>query len=122
ALKAEGYCLALATSSTSSVDLVIDGLGLRNIFDVIVSGHDVVRPKPDPEIFVLTAQKLGVSPAECLVLEDSAAGVEAAQKAGMRCIAIPSEATKGQDFSQADLIIESLAQIKLALIEGLANT
>lgn len=82
---------ALATNSGMKyVDAVMKKFLLREYFDAIVSGEHVLKPKPDPEIFINAANKLNVNPHNCLVLEDSPVGIEGAQRAGMKCIGVLS--------------------------------
>ena len=71
-----------------NIDFVLDGLGIRNYFDALVSADNVTDSKPDPETWLKCADKLNVSPVECLVFEDVPKGVEAAQKAGMDTVVI----------------------------------
>jgi HAD superfamily hydrolase (TIGR01509 family) len=88
--RGRGMKLAVASSSgPARVELFLCKSGLTDSFDVIVSGGDVKRGKPDPEIFLLAAERLGLTPAECLVLEDSANGMRAAAAAGMPVIVVP---------------------------------
>ena len=95
ALHADGLRLALASSATrSQVQLVIDKLGIRRLLDAVVSADDVAHGKPAPDIFLAAASKLGVLPADCLVVEDAVLGVEAARAAGMAAVALVPE---GQD-------------------------
>ena len=80
-----GAPMALATNAEpENVDFVLDRAGLRQYFRVVVDGHQVNHPKPHPEIYLRAAELLGITPANCIVLEDSHAGVEAARAAGMR--------------------------------------
>ena len=108
--RAKGLKLAVA----SSADLVKIKINLReiklpmNTFDVIVSGDDVVHKKPDPEIFLAAAQKLGLKPEECLVVEDAVNGVKAAKSAGSKCLGITSSFTAEQ-LVGADWIAPDLA-------------
>jgi beta-phosphoglucomutase len=94
-LRKKGIKIALASSSKNA-KTVIQLLHIQNEFDVIVDGTMTVNSKPDPEIFLLAAQKLGLDPKECLVFEDAEAGVEAALAAGMRCIGIGSPKQLGK--------------------------
>jgi beta-phosphoglucomutase len=81
--------LAVATNAEPpNVDFVLDETGLRPFFRVIVNGHQVTNPKPHPEIYLRVADELGVSPADCVVFEDSYTGVEAGLAAGMRVVGI----------------------------------
>jgi HAD superfamily hydrolase (TIGR01509 family) len=90
-----GYKTALATMSyRREVQRLLDALGWRDVFDVVVTADDVERGKPDPEIYQRTAQELALQPAECLVIEDSPSGVAGALAAGMRCIAVPTSLTR----------------------------
>lgn len=80
---------ALASSaSRSRVESVLRQFSLRELFEVVVTGEDVIRGKPDPAIFTLTAERLQIKPSEILVCEDAVNGVEAAKTAGMKCLAI----------------------------------
>jgi beta-phosphoglucomutase len=87
--RAAGIPLALATSADQqNIALVLDGLGIRDYFSVIVGSEDIRNSKPDPEMFLTAARKLVIHPEKCLVFEDSPAGVEAARRAGMRTVVI----------------------------------
>lgn len=89
-LKQNGIKLALATgSSIETIERYLKTVGATNVFDVIVPGTAVTNGKPAPDIFLLAAQKLGVNPADCFVLEDSPYGIIAGYNAGMKCIGIP---------------------------------
>lgn len=88
-LNKEGFRTAVATSGPAeNVSLVMDGLGLRHWFDVIVTGAEVSRGKPEPDIFLLAARQLNLEPQQCIVFEDSTSGIEAARRAGCPCIAL----------------------------------
>jgi beta-phosphoglucomutase len=89
ALGQRGIGAAIATSGPpENVEAVLNSLNLRDCWKSIVTGVDVARSKPDPEIFLLAAERLGVSARECIVFEDSTAGIEAAARAGSPCIAL----------------------------------
>ncbi|MFW5694820.1 MAG: beta-phosphoglucomutase [Alkalispirochaeta sp.] len=91
ALKEHGLLIGLGSSSRNA-QMVIDKLGIAELFDSVVTGHDISRSKPDPQIFLLGVEQLGVSPAECAVFEDAASGVEAALAGGMVAVGFgPSE-------------------------------
>ena len=80
-----GARMAVATNAEpENVALVLDQGGIRSYFQVVLDGHHVRKPKPDPEIYRLAAQRLGVAEANCIVFEDSKSGVQAARDAGMR--------------------------------------
>lgn len=84
-----GVPMAVATSAgRTNIRFILDDLGIVSHFRAIVSGEEIVRGKPDPEVYVLAAQRLGVSPDACLVFEDSPGGIEAANGAGMKVVAI----------------------------------
>ncbi len=88
-LKSEGFAAAVATSGpVRNADLVMDGLRLRPWFDVIVTGAEVSRGKPEPDIFLAAARRLNLRPEQCVVFEDSVSGIEAARRAGSPCIAL----------------------------------
>ena len=113
ALRELGLTLAITSSAVrASIETILIRLGLRDPFAVIVDGSEVVNAKPDPEAYLVTARKLGVAPAECVVLEDSHVGVVAAKRAGMFCIAVRNpRAQMRQDLSEADLIVESMSEL-----------
>jgi HAD superfamily hydrolase (TIGR01509 family) len=105
--------LALATSSAGRlIDAVLGRLELRRCFEVICSAENGMRGKPHPDVYLCAAAKLGVSPGECLAIEDSIAGVEAAKAAGMTCIAVPlPELRDDPRYSAADRTVKSLLEI-----------
>jgi HAD superfamily hydrolase (TIGR01509 family) len=100
--RGQGYRTALCSMShRDEIRRVLDALGLAGCFEVIMSVDDVARPKPDPEIDLLVARRLGVGPAECLVIEDSPPGVQAARAAGMAVIAVTTTLTRRHFRDQA---------------------
>jgi HAD superfamily hydrolase (TIGR01509 family) len=104
-----GYRLALASSGDRvKVAFGMQALGLNGTFEAIVSGDDVTNSKPDPEIYLTAAQRIGVSAAECMAIEDAPAGIEAAKRAGMCCMAVTNSVAREQ-LQKADLIVDSLA-------------
>lgn len=110
-LKENGYRLAVA--SATKLPLVIRVLtenGIVDCFDQVVSGNMFERGKPDPEIYFYTAEKLGVKPEECLVIEDSTIGITAASRAGMKIAAVIDDRF-GFDRSLADFEIENLGEV-----------
>jgi HAD superfamily hydrolase (TIGR01509 family) len=115
------YKLALASQGHKyNVLAIAKKFGFNRFFDVVLAKQDVNASKPDPEIFLKTAEKLKVKPEECLVIEDSEKGIIAAKKARMKCIAIPDNWTrKYNDFSKADLIIDDLNKLTLDKIQNL---
>lgn len=107
ALAARGVALAIASGSSRAViDLMIGSESLGALFPVRVSSEEVPRGKPEPDVFIEAARRLGVEPGACLVLEDSPYGVAAAKKAGMRCVALPDPAASLSGFDAADLIVD----------------
>lgn len=115
-----GKTLGLASSAYSdAVQVVLDKLGIADCFACIVTGDQVGRLKPFPDIFLEAARRLGVSPEQCVVIEDAEKGVLTAKAAGMKCIAVPSPRTAQNDFSAADLVLPSLDRVTLEMIEGL---
>jgi beta-phosphoglucomutase-like phosphatase (HAD superfamily) len=89
--KSAGLRLACATAGDpENIAFALGGLALQEFFDAAVGAHDVARGKPEPDLFLLAAARLGVEPGECLVFEDAPLGLEAARRAGMRAVAIAS--------------------------------
>ena len=91
-------------SSSRNTDYILERIELKDSFDAVVSGNDIKKSKPDPEVFLLAAKRLGISPEFCLVVEDSEAGIEAGKSAGMGTLGIGSaSAYKGADITETDL-------------------
>ena len=111
ALRARGIKVALASASKNA-QTVIQVLHIQHEFDAVVDGTMVTHSKPDPEIFLLAARRLGVTPADCLVFEDAEAGVEAAVAAGMKCIGIGSEAQLGK----ANRVLKTTDQFTVEMV------
>jgi len=101
--------LSVATGAQQEfLDLVVDNLGIRGLFDVLQSSDGVALGKPDPEIYIAACRNLSLEPRDCVVLEDAANGVLAGKRAGCYVIAVPSEYTHKQDFARADYIARDL--------------
>ena len=113
-LHANGYRIAIASSGLlSTIERRMKYHGIFEYFDVIVSGDMVTKSKPDPEIFLLCAEKLGVSPAEITVLEDSQNGIKAAHAAGMRPVMVPDFVAPEKEVAAlAYAVCSSLFEVK----------
>lgn len=122
ALRESGIPCAIASSTErANLDLPIDLMGLREFFQVIVSGEEVVHGKPDPAVFLLAAERLGFTPAECVVIEDALVGIEAAKRAGMPVIAVAT--TNPLDaLGSADTAVPSMADITPGQLASLAGS
>jgi beta-phosphoglucomutase len=107
-IRASGRKVALASSSKNA-ETVIELLGIASLFDVMIDGTMIVHTKPDPEIFLLAASRLTITPKECLVFEDAEAGVEAAVRAGMKCIGVGST----EQLGKANLVVKNTADFDL---------
>jgi HAD superfamily hydrolase (TIGR01509 family) len=117
-----GITMAVASSAIlKNVEFVVDVLGFRKYFQVMISGDEVEHPKPDPEIYEEAAGRLGIAPATCLAFEDSFVGVTAAKRAGMKCVAIgssfPLEELRAQ--TQADLVVKGFEGLNLVKVRAL---
>jgi len=116
-LRDAGYRLALASSAESEVIAAnVTCLDLARFFDATVSGAEVARGKPSPDVFIEAARRLGLAPAACLVVEDSRNGLLAAKAARMRCAVVPSAATRHQEFGGADHRLRTLADLLNLLV------
>jgi HAD superfamily hydrolase (TIGR01509 family) len=110
-LPAAGLATAVVSSSSHHwVDGWLDKLGLQDHFATTVCRGDAPRIKPAPDLFLEAARRLDVLPRNCLVIEDSVNGLNAAKEAGMRVWAVPNRLTECLDFSQADRVFRSLAE------------
>ena len=118
--KNHDFKIALASSGTKVyIEIVLAKFNLNHFFDVIVSGDDVIKGKPDPETFLIAAKKLQLPAAECLVLEDATNGILAAKVAGCQCFAIRNNKTAKQNLTKADRILNSLLEINSQIIDSL---
>lgn len=118
-IHANGIPLALCTSARqeSSLDLLVN-LGIKDLFQEIIGSENYTKRKPDPEPYMVTAKKMGISPQDCLVIEDSEVGLRAALNAGMKCIVIFNDYTKDHDFTGAQKVVSSAAELDLVEILG----
>jgi len=121
-LKEHGVKSAIASSAPhENIEIIIRGLGIEDDFDAIVRGTEVAESKPSPQIFLLAAKKLGVPAGNCAVIEDAIAGVTAAKKAGMKCVAV-TNSHPGTRLKKADLIVDTLEAVTIADLVGLFRT
>lgn len=105
-IKEEGIPIAVASSSNvADIESDLQALGISGIFDAVISGEHCQKGKPDPEIFLKAAKALGIEPKNCIVVEDSTSGVEAAKAAGMKCIGYANPDAVKQDIHLADEIV-----------------
>jgi HAD superfamily hydrolase (TIGR01509 family) len=113
AIKKGNFKLGLVSSAPQeNIELVLSELNLEGIFDCIVFGQEVSESKPSPQIYLLAAKKLGATPNDCMVVEDSPLGVKAAKTAGMKCLAITNTHPR-QKLEEADSVVGSLENVDL---------
>lgn len=109
-----GILLAIGSSSRNNwIYTLLNGLGIKDRFDTVVTFDDVEFAKPAPDIFLKVLENLGVEPENALVLEDTYNGALAAQRAGIRVVAVPTQLTAHLDFSMAEEVLGSLAELEL---------
>ena len=106
-----GLKVALGSASKNA-RTILTGLKLTGYFDSIIDGNKVSKAKPDPEVFLMAAQELGLSPENCVVFEDASAGIEAAKRAGMRCIDVGTS----PELSDADVSIPGFEGVDLNIL------
>src|SRR6516162_9717363 len=107
-LQGEGWLQAIASAAPrANIDAVLEALSATHIFQGIVSAEDVHRGKPDPEVYLIAASRVGVTPERCIVVEDAVAGVEGARRAGMRSIGVSRNGKR----LPADVVVQSLEQL-----------
>lgn len=116
-LKQYGFKLAVASSSpVESIEDVTTSLGIKPYFEYLVSGETVANPKPAPDVFLKAAQKMGLEPSECLVIEDSCNGVKAAKAAGIPCIGFLNSDSGKQDLREAAMLVEGFEEVDTSFI------
>ena len=107
----EGFVLGVGSSAPpENVEMSLKGLGRAHLFEAVVTGSDVTRGKPDPQVFLLAAQRMGLEPSRCAVIEDAPAGVAAAVAGGMTAIALAGTAPAAR-LTQAHLVVTSLREL-----------
>jgi len=116
AIRSEDFGVAIATSGTfEKSSAVLNAAKVPYQKMIYINGNDVKNKKPDPELFLLAAERIGIEPANCVVIEDAPNGVQAAKAAGARCIAV-TNSTDAAKLCEADLVCDSLEQIDLRTI------
>lgn len=108
-LKRKKIKIALGSASKNS-ELILKNTKLQDYFDAIVDGNDVSKAKPDPEVFLLGAKKIGIPANQCMVFEDAKAGIEAAKQAGMLAIGVGTQ----ENLPNADILVKNLEEIELS--------
>ncbi len=118
-----GFRLAIGSSGPpENVALAVERLAAEEYFDVLITGKDVTRGKPDPQVFLVAAQRLGVAPTNCAVIEDAPVGIAAANAAGMTSIALLSTGHTAESVSAARFVAHSLRELSATRIAGLIAT
>jgi beta-phosphoglucomutase family hydrolase len=118
-LKRAGVKMAMATSATvQDIDFILDRVPIRDDFDTIINSTMVTRPKPNPDIFLKAAEKLNMPPENCIVFEDSLAGVKAANAAGMKVVAITTGHTAAE-LHPVDLVIDDYTRLDVQQLAAL---
>jgi len=117
AIRASGRKAALISSS-KNLPRIIKSAGVEDIWDAIVSGTEITKGKPDPEVFLTAASRIGMPPARCVVVEDASQGVEAARRGGMKCIGVDRHGDPGR-LAKADIVVKDLAEIGLPDVDAL---
>ena len=110
-LKEKGIKVAIGSSS-KNCPMILQQIGLSNFFDATADGNDISKSKPNPEVFLLASEKLGMEPKDCLVVEDADAGIEAALSAGMKVLGVGSASNN----IKANLTSKSLAEVSIDFI------
>jgi beta-phosphoglucomutase len=122
-LHAAGFKQAIGSSAPrGNLDLITSITNTQRFFDTVVSMEDTQRGKPDPQVFLVAAERLAVSPRRCLVIEDAVAGLQAAKAGAMKCIAVAflgHHSLESLRAAGADLAVKTLEQVTLETIHGL---
>lgn len=114
ACRADGIKTALGSASKNS-GMILEKTGITHLFDAVIDGNKVSKPKPDPEVFLKGAEELGVAPGNCVVFEDAIAGVEAAIAGGMKVVGIGSPDVLGE----ADMVVKGLSEMTVEKLEDI---
>ncbi|HZY36972.1 MAG TPA: beta-phosphoglucomutase [Mucilaginibacter sp.] len=114
ACREAGLKTALGSASKNS-GTILDKVGIAGLFDAVIDGNKVSKPKPDPEVFLKGAEELGMPPVNCVVFEDAIAGVEAAKNGGMKAVGVGSP----EVLHEADLVVSGLNEMSLQKLYSL---
>jgi beta-phosphoglucomutase len=114
ALRREGIRTAIGSASKNA-GTILEGIKIRELFDVVVDGNKIHNAKPDPEVFVRGAEELNIDPSCCIVFEDAQAGIEAAIAGGMKCVGVGDPKLLGK----ADMVIPNLRKITVRQLKNL---
>jgi len=113
-LKEKGIAIALGSASKNA-KLILDTLQITQYFDEIIDGNEVSKAKPDPEVFILAAHRLNKRPEECIIVEDAAAGIDAANAANMLCIGIGEK----EILKEATYVFKSTSELTTEFLDKL---
>lgn len=106
-----GFTQAVASSAPrANVEVVVDTVHIRPLFQTMIASEDVTHGKPDPEVFLAAAERMGLSPSQCIVVEDAPVGIQAARSAGMACVGILTT----HNHLDADMILSDLNEMVFA--------
>jgi beta-phosphoglucomutase len=118
-LVSDGFLIAVGSSGPpENIELLLNQLARKDRFAAVVTGADVTRGKPDPQVFQIAADRLGVQPEVCVVVEDAVHGIQAARRAGMKCVGVTGTSTRAE-LSKADVVVDSLREITPPRLRGL---
>jgi beta-phosphoglucomutase len=120
-LLSEGFLIAVGSSGPpENIELLLNQLARADRFAAVVTGADVTRGKPDPQVFQLAAERIRVPPAMCVVIEDAVHGVEAARRAGMKCVGVTGT-SKRAELAKANLVVDTLREVTPSRLRGLIS-
>jgi HAD superfamily hydrolase (TIGR01509 family) len=123
ALRQRGIPSGLASSSWPGwIEALLGGTGLKGAFDAVTSSKEVAHGKPAPDVYLLTAEKLSVAPERCIAIEDTPTGLAAAKAAGMLAVQSRSASTAFPPLAEADVVLDSLLEFDLSLLNSAAST
>lgn len=112
--------IAIGTSSTTAdTKRKLTDAGIFHNFETLVTHDDVTKHKPDPTVYLTAAEKLHMPPSQCIVIEDAPSGIEAAKRAGMKCVAVLAPYTSEEDLRKADVVVHSLLDVNMELLSEL---
>ena len=113
-------CIVGSSTPRINIDTIIGSLGFLGYFKDFITAGDVKRSKPDPEVFLLAAERLGYVPEKCVVFEDALMGVEAGKAAGMKVVAVTTT-NPAEKLTQADMVVDRLDDINIDILSNLVK-
>ena len=121
-LKQDNIPMAIASTNVlKNISFVIEKFEIQDYFEGIITAQDIEKFKPFPDAYLKAIEIIGKNPGNCVAIEDTLIGVQSAQRAGLKAVAIPNKFTSNQDFSESNMIINNFSELDLEIVKRLVE-